>query len=663
MNDDESIPRPSELPSPASPAWKTDILASVVVFLVALPLCMGIAIASGVPVAAGLVTGIVGGIVVGMLAGAPLQVSGPAAGLTVIVYDLVQKHGLETLGIVVLLAGGLQLLAGVLRLGQWFRAVAPAVIKGMLAGIGVLIFASQFHVMVDDSPKGSGLQNLMAIPQAIAKGLPWPTLHPREERVFRTQHLKELGILHAEQVDLHEAVGEVVPELAFTQIENGNIDPAQLKITEAGFKELIPRQQAINEKLDRLSQELDEWEVTHGTDQKATRVHKAVVAAQEANDAALADLQKNRVLNVRGSQQAADDTILQLEQSVTNHDWAAKIGVLTILIIIVWNMIASKSARLKLVPGPLLAISIVTAVAAWLQLPVLYVEIPDQLLESLHIPSGTVFQNTDISAIFTAAMVIALVASAETLLCAVAVDQMVVGVRTDYNKELRAQGVGNMVCGLFGALPMTGVIVRSAANVQAGGRTRWSAVLHGVWLLVFIVGLAFVLRLIPTAALAGMLVHIGYKLVNPGGIKKLAEYGKGEVLIYFATLVTIVCFDLLSGVIVGIVISAIKLLLNFSRLETDLNLESETYAVLTLSGAATFLRLPTFARELERVPNGAELHVQFERLTFIDHACLELMQNWAKQHETTGGSIQIDWDQLYARYTRQSESSVQTVQH
>ena len=632
---------------PSSPVWKTDILASVVVFLVALPLCMGIAIASGVPVAAGLVTGIVGGIVVGTLSGAPLQVSGPAAGLTVIIFDLVRQHGLENLGIVVLLAGGLQLLAGVLRLGQWFRAVAPAVIKGMLAGIGVLIFASQFHVMVDDSPQGSGLKNLLTIPRAIAKGLPWPTLHPREERVFRTQHLKELGVLHAEQIALREEVGEVVPELASTQVEDGQIDPAQLRITAAGFQQLIPRQENINKELDRLSQELEEWEVTHGESQEAKRVHEAVLVARKANDTALADLRKNRVLNVRNSQEVAARSILRLEQSVTNHAWAAKLGILTILIILAWNAIA----KLKLVPAPLLAISIATALAASLQLPVLYVEVPDQLLESLHMPSVTFLKNADIPAILAAAGVIALVASAETLLCAVAVDQMAVGVRTDFNKELRAQGVGNMVCGMLGALPMTGVIVRSAANVQAGARTRWSAVLHGVWLLVFIVGLTFVLRLIPTAALAAMLVHVGYKLVNPAGVKKLAQYGKGEVVVYFATVTTIVCFDLLSGVIVGILISALKLLKNLSYLEANVTMQSDGSAILNLHGAATFLRLPILAAELEKVPDGTDLHVQFDQLTFIDHACLELLQNWSKQHQTTGGLLVVEWEQLRARYT------------
>lgn len=125
------------------------------------------------PVAAALITGIVGGIVVGALAGCPLQVSGPAAGLTVIVFEIVQRFGFEMLGIVVLMGGAIQLAASVFKLGQWFRAVSPAVIKGMLAGIGVLIFASQFHVMVDDKPNGNGLTNLVTIPAAVAKSLTW----------------------------------------------------------------------------------------------------------------------------------------------------------------------------------------------------------------------------------------------------------------------------------------------------------------------------------------------------------------------------------------------------------------------------------------------------------------------------------------------------------
>jgi len=152
-------------------AFGRDLLASGVVFLVALPLCMGISIASGMSPMAGIITGIVGGIVVGFLAGSPLQVSGPAAGLTVLVWQLVQEQGLEMLGVIVLFAGLFQFAAGIFKLGQGFRAVSPAVIHGMLAGIGVLILASQFHVMLDFPPVGTPIQNLLGIPSSIISAI------------------------------------------------------------------------------------------------------------------------------------------------------------------------------------------------------------------------------------------------------------------------------------------------------------------------------------------------------------------------------------------------------------------------------------------------------------------------------------------------------------
>src|SRR5438309_5526330 len=175
----ESAPAAEPAAPAAPPNWGKDFIASFVVFLIALPLCMGIAIASGAPPAMGIITGIVGGLVVGAIGGSPLQVSGPAAGLSVIVFELVHELGLPLLGPVLLLAGILQLLGGALRLGSWFRAISPAVIYGMLSGIGILIIGGQFHVMVDDKPRSSGLANLLAIPESIYKGLfpPDGTVH------------------------------------------------------------------------------------------------------------------------------------------------------------------------------------------------------------------------------------------------------------------------------------------------------------------------------------------------------------------------------------------------------------------------------------------------------------------------------------------------------
>jgi MFS superfamily sulfate permease-like transporter len=225
------------------------------------------------------------------------------------------------------------------------------------------------------------------------------------------------------------------------------------------------------------------------------------------------------------------------------------------------------------------------------------------------------------------------------------------GPRTKYDRELTAQGIGNMICGALGALPMTGVIVRSAANVEAGAKTRASAILHGVWLLLFVAALPWVLKMIPTASLAALLVFTGYKLVNLKVVKELRQYGKGEVAIYAATLVTIVATDLLTGVLTGIALSALKLLYRFAHLHIRLADEPGRGAtVMYLDGAATFIRLPKLAAALEKVPPSTELHVHFERLQYVDHACLDLLMNWEKQHQATGGQLVIDWEQFTARF-------------
>lgn len=618
-----------------------DILSSVVVFLVALPLCMGIALASGVPVAAGLITGIVGGLVVGMLAGAPLQVSGPAAGLTVIVYEVVSKNGLEFLGLVVLIAGAIQLGAGLLRLGQWFRAVSPAVIHGMLAGIGVLIFSSQFHVMVDDAPKGSGIENLLSIPQAIVKGLPWPALVDEDSRVQRRDLLQEMGQLHERQVLLSKLAAEQIPSDYDEEMDASSIDVAALE-------SIAIKQESLGSELSRAVAPVRDGEVRFKSAKKLQRIMDATAMALAKDKAALKALQSHDWDTVRRTQREAADSLQAATRSLKNHDWAAKVGLLTILILIGWESLMPK--KMKIIPAPLVAISVATALVAWLQLPVLYVEVPDSLWSEVQFPTLSLLRSAPLAAILQSALVIAVVASAETLLCATAVDKLKPGSRTDYDRELSAQGVGNMVCGFLGALPMTGVIVRSAANIEAGARTRLSAILHGLWLLIFVVALGFLLRSIPTASLAAMLVYIGYKLVKPQTVRELAKFGRGEVIIYLVTVVMIVCTDLLTGVITGVVLSALKLLHTFSYLSTNMHTTLDGRTVLNLEGAATFLRLPLLAECLENVPEDAELHVDMENLHYIDHACLDLMMDWAKQHESCGGTLVIDWSSLHARF-------------
>ncbi|HET9626462.1 MAG TPA: SulP family inorganic anion transporter [Kofleriaceae bacterium] len=491
-----------------------DLLASVVVFLVALPLCMGIAIASGAPPAAGLITGIVGGLVVGFLQGAPLQVSGPAAGLAVVVWQLIHDHGLAAMGMIVLGAGVLQMIAALLRGGRWFRAVPPSVIFGMLAGIGVLILASQAHVMVDHKPTSSGWRNLISIPHAVWQGL----------------------------------------------------------VAEPG----IAQRQALS------------------------------------------------------------------------------IGLLTIGVMIAWNRMP---ARWRLVPGSLIGVVIASVVANTLGFTVAYVAVPSSLIASVTWPSLASFAIFGQPEMWGLSFVVAAVASAETLLCAAAVDRMHAGPRTNYDRELFAQGVGNTLCGLLGALPMTGVIVRSTANVQAGGRTRLSAILHAVWILVLVVALPQLLRLIPVASLAGILVFTGYKLINPAAIRQLYRYGKSEVAIYAATALAIVATDLLKGVLVGLALAIAKLVYRMSHFKIAVEDAPDNRTTLHLQGVATFFRLATIADALERVTPDRELHIRIDDLDHLDHATLELLTSWQKQHTSKGGAVVADWQALEQRYRARGRPS------
>ena len=645
-----TTPQNQSAPQSSLADFSRDFLASIVVFLVALPLCMGIAIASGVPVAAGLITGIVGGLVVASLAGAPLQVSGPAAGLTVLVFDIVQKHGLGALGIAVLLCGLVQFAAGLCKLGKWFRAVSPTVIHAMLSGIGILIVAGQIHVMVDDKPRENGLRNLLTIPEAVLKGFPLPRWTSLEDHRARSALLKQFGELHAAQSDLKAEIDGQVSQHGSSELHQRQLDPG---------RELARRQTDLAERFAALAREIPAGKVLSHAPHEREALLESLAAAEEKIGAAVVALDMRQADEVRGALGQAADAIGAILPQLKNHDWAAKVGLLTIGVILLWSAIPSR--RLKIVPASLVAVTVATVAAAALALPVLYVEIPARISDGIMVPSLAIFNDVSPWELIKAGLMLAVIASAETLLCATAVDKMHNGPRTKYDQELMAQGIGNTVCGLLGALPMTGVIVRSAANVQAGAKSQRSAFLHGVWLLVFVVALSGVLRMIPVACLAGILVYTGYRLIDWRSLVRLWQEDKVEALIFAATVGLIVGEDLLTGVAAGIVLSAIKLLVTFSHLEVELvtggGRQEHERVTLRVSGAATFLRLPILAAKLEEVPQGAELHVDFEHLNYIDHSCLELLMTWAKQHESSGGRLVIDWGQLHARFKEQRNSA------
>lgn len=461
---------------------KRDLPASLVVFLVAVPLSLGIALASGAPIVAGLIGAVAGGIVTGLLAGSPFQVSGPAAGLTVVVAGLVGQFGWQTMCLITACAGGLQLILGWFRVARGALIIAPAVVHGMLAGIGVSIALAQVHVVLGSGPVSSPLKNLFRLPESI-----------------------------------------------------GTINTA-----------------------------------------------------------------------------------------------AAGLGALTIALLVVWKKFSHPV--LKAIPAPLVAVVAGTAVAAFAKLGVKRVDLPDQFeFTKLALPS-------DWSAFAVAVFTVAVIASIESLLCAVATDKLHSGERSNLDKELSAQGAGNLVSGLLGGLPITGVIVRSSANISANAASRWSAVLHGIWILLFATFLGGVIEQIPLAVLAGLLVHVGVNLVNLHHIRELKTHS--EEPIYYVTLFGVTCVNLLAGVGLGLALSVFFALRRLSNTSVHMEQREGKWHV-QITGTLTFASVPKLNAELSRIPAGQPVDVDLA-VDFIDHAAFESLHGWRQNHEKTGGKVDID---------------------
>lgn len=461
---------------------RRDLPASLVVFLVAVPLSLGIALASGAPIVAGLIGAVAGGIVTGLLAGSPLQVSGPAAGLTVVVAGLVHQFGWQTMCVITACAGVVQLVLGWFKVARGALIIAPAVVHGMLAGIGISIALAQIHVVLGGGPKSSPLVNLIGIPQ-------------------------QLGV-------------------------------------------------------------------------------------------------------VNGA--------------------AAALGFLTIGILIVWKKL--KVPALKAIPGPLVAVVVGTVVSILMKLDVKRVDLPEKFeFTKLALP-------TDWGAFAIAVLTVALIASIESLLCAVATDKLHSGVRSDLDKELSAQGAGNLVSGLMGGLPITGVIVRSSANITANAASRWSAVLHGVWILLFAAFLGGVIEQIPLAVLAGLLVHVGVNLVNLNHIRDLRTHS--EHPIYFATVLGVTCINLLAGVGIGLALSVFHAIRRLSNTQVTMEERAGKWHV-RIEGTLTFASVPKLNAELSRIPAGHAADIDLA-VDFIDHSAFEALHGWRENHEKTGGHVDID---------------------
>ncbi|ARZ65896.1 hypothetical protein SMD11_0230 [Streptomyces albireticuli] len=468
---------------------RRDVLASLVVFLVALPLCVGVAVASGVPAELGLITGIVGGLVVGAMPGSSLQVSGPAAGLTVLVFEAVQEFGLGVLGAIVLATGLAQIALGAVRFGRWFRAISVAVVQGMLAGIGLVLVFGQLYTMAGVKQPRSGVDKILGIPALIG------------------------------------------------------------------------------------------------------------------------DIATNRT-------------------ALT----AFAVGAGTIAVLVLWKKLPAKA---QVLPGPLAAVALATAVTALGGLDIANVQVKG-LADAIQPPALNDLTTLGGIGVLGTVLAFTLIASAESLFSAAAVDRMHHGPRTHYDKELMAQGIGNTVCGILGALPMTAVIVRSSANVQAGAKTKLSRILHGAWLLLFAVLLPAAIGIIPLAALAGVLVHAGCKLVPFKEILPLWREHRGEAVILGTTAVAIVTTSMFEGVVLGLLLAVVKSAWESSTLHLDVREPAHGRIVVAVSGFATFLRLPRLLETLEALPQNRPIELDLSQVRHLDHACRAALENWAARHNGKG---------------------------
>ncbi|TDC16522.1 carbonic anhydrase [Kribbella albertanoniae] len=460
-----------------------DLPASLVVFLIAIPLSLGIAAASGAPLIAGLVAAVVGGVVAGALGGSPLQVSGPAAGLTVVVAGLVGQFGWAATAGITCAAGVVQILLGVTRIGRLALSLSPAVVHGMLAGIGVTIAVQQLHVVLGGQAQSSLIANVAELPG----------------------------------------------------------------------------------------------------------------------------------------------------QLVAHHPHSVLVGVLTVAILLVWPRLP----KVNVVPAPLVAVVAVTALAALWMPDVTRVNLPDQPLQELilpAIPDGTPGQ------IIAAVLTVALVASVESLLSAVAVDKLHNGKRSNLDRELIGQGAANAVSGALGGMPVTGVIVRSSTNVAAGAKTRASAIMHGLWIAAFVLAAGSMLELIPMAALAGVLLVTGLRLVQLAHIRTLRRHD--ELLVYVVTGAGVAVLGLAEGVLIGLVLAIARVLYRLSRATVTATEEDGQWTV-QIRGTLVFLGVSSLIRTLRSIPTGARVRVDLS-VDHLDHAAYEAIEDWRRGHLARGGSVELN---------------------
>ena len=498
---------------------KSDLPASIVVFFVAVPLCLGIALASGAPLFAGIIAGIVGGIVVGFASGSPLGVSGPAAGLAVIVLTSIATLGSWPVFLLaVVLAGIIQLILGYAKAGFIAYFFPSSVIKGMLTGIGLLIILKQ-------------------IPHALG----WDKVAEGDD--------------------------------AFIQADGGTT----ISTIATAFDFITPG--------------------------------------------------------------------------------ALLIAAISMAILILWeNVLTKKHKIFGMINGPLVVVVLGIAMNYFYQNGILNFSLAADQVVRIPVPENIAgffsqFTFPDFTAItrfkvWEVAIVLAIVASLETLLCVEATDKMDPHKRiTPTNRELKAQGLGNIVSGLIGGLPLTQVIVRSTANISFGGKTKLSTIMHGCFLLISALTIASVLNMIPLASLAAILFIVGYKLAKPALFKQMYQLGWEQFVPFTATVVGILATDLLKGIIIGIIFGIFYTLRHSYRnshymKEIITTEEGQEVHQLVLAEEVSFFNKANVIKELDEIPANSKVIIDFSKSKSVAYDVLELIRNYEINAKTKNITVE-----------------------
>lgn len=483
---------------------KYDLPAGLVVFLVALPLCLGIALASGAPLFAGIISGIIGGIVIGYLSGSELSVSGPAAGLAVIVLDAITDLQMfEIFLAAVVVSGIFQILFSILRLGAFADFVPNSVIKGMLAGIGVVIFLKQ-------------------IPHALGRD---------------SDYQGDLDFVQS--VDGLNTFSEILVAFQSYQMEAVIISIVSLAI-------------------------LILWE----------------------------------------------------QPSIKDKSWSLYLpGPLVVVIvgIMINEFMGWVTDAMYLEPGSEHMVNLPVAASL------------GEFFQQFKNPMWSAFTKVDV---WTTGLVIAIVGSIETLLCIEATDKLDPYKRiSKMNKELRAQGIGNILSGMIGGLPITSVIVRSSANVYSGARTRQSAIFHGFLLLLASLLIPNLLNLIPLASLAAILLVIGYKLARISLFQRMYADGYDQFLPFVVTVLAIVFTDLLTGIAIGLVIGIFFVVrTNYYSSLTLVN--QDNYYLMRFNKDMSFVHKTEVKRSLRSIPENSTIVIDGSRASVIDNDISEAIEDF-----------------------------------